>query len=393
MNVDVAIIGGSLAGIVAGVTLADAGVSVIIFEKNRFPRRKPCGEGISYQAFALLTKLRFPGLLDSDPLMHLQGYRAWIGRTSYELVAAGKLIGIARQRLDANMHVRCREHPNITFLEGTRVDNWKRLSSSFDVRFGPEKLQVKELILADGTGGQSVRPERKKALSKVSVRCGVSAHFEVVSGELPPWVQVFTIPDGEIFLTPVEPELLNISCIGTSRCVSAVVNERKGSYRPIAHAVTLCGVTIRQTEPWTGAIPLNSQVWGPEKDGAYVIGDACETLDPVGGMGMTHAVLSGYLASKCLLDVLLAPKSARGVWQYAREREIMARPLRGFTRLASFGLSSRTGRSCFPAFAWSGLSAAAARSIHDDSGKPSIPAALLRWLGTPGGAPFFSRSY
>ena len=51
---DVAIIGASLAGSAAAITLGRAGLRVALLDKATFPRHKPCGEGLSQSAFSLL---------------------------------------------------------------------------------------------------------------------------------------------------------------------------------------------------------------------------------------------------------------------------------------------------------------------------------------------------
>jgi 2-polyprenyl-6-methoxyphenol hydroxylase-like FAD-dependent oxidoreductase len=43
----VVIIGASLAGSIAAIELARAGARVTLIDKETFPRRKPCGEGLS----------------------------------------------------------------------------------------------------------------------------------------------------------------------------------------------------------------------------------------------------------------------------------------------------------------------------------------------------------
>ncbi len=46
-SVEIAIIGGGLAGLTAALDLADKGKEVLVIEKNRYPRHKVCGEYVS----------------------------------------------------------------------------------------------------------------------------------------------------------------------------------------------------------------------------------------------------------------------------------------------------------------------------------------------------------
>ena len=61
-----AVIGGGLAGLCLAIQLADWGISVVVFEKNRYPFHKVCGEYISMESWDFLESL---GLLLSD--LHL----------------------------------------------------------------------------------------------------------------------------------------------------------------------------------------------------------------------------------------------------------------------------------------------------------------------------------
>jgi 2-polyprenyl-6-methoxyphenol hydroxylase-like FAD-dependent oxidoreductase len=54
---EVAIIGGGLGGLTMAVQLANAGVSCILFEKNRYPFHRVCGEYISMESWDFLSRL------------------------------------------------------------------------------------------------------------------------------------------------------------------------------------------------------------------------------------------------------------------------------------------------------------------------------------------------
>src|SRR3989344_3290889 len=53
----VSIIGGGLAGLTLAIQLADAGYSCVLFEKNRYPFHKVCGEYISMESWNFLERL------------------------------------------------------------------------------------------------------------------------------------------------------------------------------------------------------------------------------------------------------------------------------------------------------------------------------------------------
>src|SRR5690606_3297714 len=54
--IDVAILGGGLAGLTSAILLKTAGLRVVVVEKNRYPHHKVCGEYISNEARPFLEK-------------------------------------------------------------------------------------------------------------------------------------------------------------------------------------------------------------------------------------------------------------------------------------------------------------------------------------------------
>ena len=47
LDAEVMVVGGGLAGLIGSIQLAQAGLTVILFEKSVFPKHKVCGEYVS----------------------------------------------------------------------------------------------------------------------------------------------------------------------------------------------------------------------------------------------------------------------------------------------------------------------------------------------------------
>jgi len=58
MKYDIAIVGGGPAGSMAGINLIGSGLRVIILDRARFPRIKPCGGGISHRVYQRFHSLQ-----------------------------------------------------------------------------------------------------------------------------------------------------------------------------------------------------------------------------------------------------------------------------------------------------------------------------------------------
>jgi flavin-dependent dehydrogenase len=57
---DIGIIGGGLAGLSLALLAANAGYTVVLFEKEKYPFHKVCGEYISYESYHFLHLLGLP---------------------------------------------------------------------------------------------------------------------------------------------------------------------------------------------------------------------------------------------------------------------------------------------------------------------------------------------
>jgi len=88
----VTIIGASLAGVSTAIALARVGIGSILIDKSTFPRRKPCGEGLSARGIAELTALGVsPESLGIEGIP-LVGYRIFAG--ARELVIPDRWVSL-----------------------------------------------------------------------------------------------------------------------------------------------------------------------------------------------------------------------------------------------------------------------------------------------------------
>ena len=118
-----------------------------------------------------------------------------------------------------------------------------------------------------------------------------------------------------------------------------------------------------QTRP-LGSCVLGSNYAGAHYRGAFVVGDACEIFDPVGGMGMTHAILSGRLAAQSVARAVGGSQLSCECRAYERNRYESARVFRGFTRATKLALTTSIGSSMMPFFVRTGMASRMASAVH-----------------------------
>ncbi len=134
---DVAIIGGGLAGLATSILIAQSGYSVILFEKEKYPFHKVCGEYVSLESWNFLIQLGLPlpkmGLPIIDTLL-LTAPNGTAFKTKLPLGG----FGISRYYLDAQL-VNIAKKKGVHILEETKVDDVE-CNSKFQITAHSNKI-------------------------------------------------------------------------------------------------------------------------------------------------------------------------------------------------------------------------------------------------------------
>jgi geranylgeranyl reductase family protein len=279
---DAVVVGAGPAGSTAAYRLAAAGARVLLLEKSRFPRDKPCGGGLTARALRELPFSVDPVVEDAATRFTLlAGYRGGFERTSAEPL----VLLTQRRRLDAFLVERAVE-AGAELRDGFRVPNPAALPVRFDA-----------LIGADGANGLTAKSfglarqiERGVALegnvrgAEVRFRGRMALEFGAVRGGYG-WV----FPKGDH---------VNVGVGGW------------GSEGPRlrAHLRALCaahGLPFEQIEGLRGHhLPMRRPAARLARGRVAVIGDAAGLVDPFSGDGIFEALLSARLAADAVLDLL-----------------------------------------------------------------------------------------
>jgi menaquinone-9 beta-reductase len=131
---DTAIVGGGLAGLSLSILLARRGFQVIVFEKEKYPFHKVCGEYISMESWDFLTGLGVPLESWNLPLINQVLITAIDGSSIIEKLPTGGF-GISRHKLDSALSVLARE-AGVELFENSRVqeiifeNNYHRITTN-----------------------------------------------------------------------------------------------------------------------------------------------------------------------------------------------------------------------------------------------------------------------
>ena len=129
---DVAIVGGGLAGLSLSILLAKAGYNAVLFEKEKYPFHKVCGEYISMESWKFIESLGFDLSKAGLPLIKNLMVSSPNGRFIQSQLGLGGF-GISRYFLDNELKAIAINN-QVTIFEETKVN---------DVRFQNEFFTIK----------------------------------------------------------------------------------------------------------------------------------------------------------------------------------------------------------------------------------------------------------
>jgi geranylgeranyl reductase family protein len=289
------VVGAGPSGSTAAHRLAAAGKDVLLLDRARFPRDKPCGGGVTERAARLLPFSIEPVVEEVATRVDLRlGY----GRT-FERGDSVPLVHLTqRKRLDAFL-VEQATAVGADFRDGTRVTGVSVGEEGVVVEADRQRYEGQLLIGADGVNGVTAK----------TLGLGGNQHIGVaLEGNLPKGrlradyrgklvLEFGVVPGGYAWVFP-KGDHANFGVGGW------------GSEGPAlrGHLERLCaahGVAADDLQDVRGyRLPLRSPRSTLARGRALVVGDAAGLIDPVSGDGMFEGFLSSLYASEAALDVL-----------------------------------------------------------------------------------------
>jgi len=219
---DVAIVGGGPGGATLAALLAQRGRSVVLFDRDQFPRDKLCGEFLSYDALAPLEIIGLLEELDREGATEIRRCRIVGPRGTYEFDLPRAARGISRLRLDA-MLVRRAAEPGATVREGWAVDAIRRTRDGFaiDARNREHEQQFATARIVAGAWGRWGRIDRQleRPFTRDMARrhFGFKKHYRLVASDPPSAdvstqhsIDLYSFPRGYLGVNGVEGNEVNI---------------------------------------------------------------------------------------------------------------------------------------------------------------------------------------
>jgi geranylgeranyl reductase family protein len=286
---DVAVVGAGPAGSTTAYRLARAHARVLLIDKVRFPRDKPCGGGLTMRAVRQLPLSVEPVVEDRITRARCRlRYGPVMERSSEQVLC----LMTQRRRLDAFL-VEQAAAAGADFRDGVRVE----VESDRRIHVDGQPVSVDALVGADGANGITA-----KALGLGGgIVNGVALEGNLPYERLPRdnWrgmlvLELATLPGGYGWLFP-KGDHVNVGVGGW------------GSEGPRlrAHLKVLCdhyGIRLEQLSNLRGhRLPMRRPETRLGRGRALLVGDAAGVLDPVSGDGIYEALVSGKLAAEHIL--------------------------------------------------------------------------------------------
>jgi geranylgeranyl reductase family protein len=290
---DVAVVGAGPAGSVTAIHLARGGARVLLVDKARFPRDKPCGGGLTLRAVRQLPVDPSPVVEhEVDRMAFRVGWRSHFERRGRR---GPFVLMTQRRRLDQYLAEQA-VAAGAEFRDGVRLSAGSDPERGLTLEIGGDEISAEVIVGADGANGTTARALGLGGPVTHGVAFeGNSAFDERYRGLAV--IELGTIPGGYGWVFP-KGDHVNVGVGGW---------EAEGP-RLRGHLAELCrrhGIDGDALASVRGhRLPLRREGFVASRGRALLVGDAAGLVDPLTGDGMYEAFVSARLASAAVLDVL-----------------------------------------------------------------------------------------
>jgi geranylgeranyl reductase family protein len=290
---DVLVVGAGPAGSATALRLARGGARVLLADRARFPRDKPCGGGLTGRALKH-APCDVSAVVEHvvDRFVLRAGYRRGLERRSQSPV----IFMTQRRRLDAFLAEQAIA-AGVEFRDGTPVSKLVSTSDAITAQVGGSPVEARYLVGADGANGVVARTFGLGA----DIRLGVALEGNVSWGTLEPepyrgtaWVELGVVPGGYGWVFP-KGDHANLG-------VGGWLDEGPKLRSHLARLARAHGVDADAlTEIRGHRLPMRPLGSIPSSRRVLVVGDAAGLVDPLSGDGIYEAFVSARLASEAIL--------------------------------------------------------------------------------------------
>lgn len=401
---EVVVVGAGPAGSATALLLARTGIDVLLVDRSRFPRAKPCGDCLSLEATRVLDRLGVLQAVSDQAPASLLGWRIVSPGGRYfdaRFSAAGPgvtarvgALALRRRDLDACLF-RAALGAGARTLSPATVESFEP-GSSPRLRLRGEAGEAIELnprfvVGADGLRSRVARCAGRVRRAPRLRKFSLTLHVRDVVGvdEL----GEMHVSDGLCLgIAPVGRGVHNLTLVADSRRHAHEVRSGAGPFFASAlrcfaalpaglAAATLDGVPLQEAlacdlPGFLASGPFDVPCGSAAGAGFALVGDAAGYFDPFTGQGVYQALRGAELLAAALIPALAGRRRNVGVLHgYGWKHRLLVRP----SRLMQYGIDGVLARPALADRAIDRLSRApaAARAVLDATADVRTPFCLL----------------
>lgn len=297
---DIIIIGGGLAGLVSAIHLSKSGLSVLVIEKNEYPKHKVCGEYISNEVLPYLQ------YLDADPMTTgAKKITRFLLSTTRGACTETKLplggFGVSRYTLD---HFLCQKalQNNCKVIQDTVADI--RFENDL-FTISTKEGQIFEAELVIGAFGKRSNIDIKLNRAFVKSKSPFVAVKTHLQGDFPEdLVALHNFKGGYCGVSQVENGNLNVCFMADYKSFQQYKNIESFREEVLFENPHLRAVFENSTPVFEQPLTISQISFSdkaPVEDHILMCGDAAGMIHPLCGNGMAMAIHSAKIASELII--------------------------------------------------------------------------------------------
>jgi flavin-dependent dehydrogenase len=297
---DVIIVGGGLAGLVSAVHLSKKGLSVLLIEKQEYPKHKVCGEYISNEVLSYLKALGFdPFEYGAKNIVKLTLSTPQSRSVSTKLPFGG--FSISRYRIDWELAKMAKKYG--AEIRHVTVTDIQFKDNRFQVFTNQDEKYTAELVI--GSFGKRSNLDVKMNrdfIKKASPFLGVKAHYK---GDFPDdAVGLHNFEGGYCGISKVETDLVNVCYIVAFKSFKQYKNIDDFQKKVLSENKYLKEVFATHELAFEKPLAISQVSFSakqPVENHILMCGDSAGMIHPLAGNGMSMAIRAAQMASLQIL--------------------------------------------------------------------------------------------
>lgn len=308
------IIGGGLAGLALSIQLAKAGYKVVLFEKEKYPFHKVCGEYISLESWNFIEQLGLPLSKMNLPLIKKLIVSSPNGKKIESPLGLGGF-GISRYFLDNELYKIAKQN-GVEVYEETKVNDVSFLNDVFTI--STSSFKVKSKIVAGTFGKRSnldvkwLRDFVKQKPNKLNNYIGVKYHVKTNYPE--ETIALHNFKNGYCGISKIEEGKYCLCYLTTAENLKSNNNSIAEMEKSLLQQNPFLKKIFSESEFLYQSPVTISQISFEKKslleNNVLMIGDAAGMITPLCGNGMSMALHGSKIAFECI-DSFLKNKISR----------------------------------------------------------------------------------